>query len=141
MPIAKFRVNMDLWPIAVLRWQGELGDGDYEKLIEVLEPVYKRGTSFILISDARAMTQGPNAAQRRFISVRTEKLQIKYGFRPYGSIVIADSVLVRRALTALQWLFHREVFVVADMDEALAKATEILLHAGVVLPPGLSSPS
>jgi hypothetical protein len=140
----KFEVDTTLWPVVTMRQMRQMGltaGGEYDGLFKVLEQLYKRGESFILITDARGVTKMPNAQERKAISVRSEALQIQYGVRPFASVVIVDSSAARGTLTAMQWLTQRDLFAVSNMDEALEKAKRMLLHAGLELPPGLNSAS
>lgn len=91
------------WPLAEVRFHGNLDDADFDRYLDFLDRAHHRGERWLLLLDASAV-RGVKAQHRskmaKFLHER-EQLARAYCM---GTAFVITSPLVRGTITALFWL-------------------------------------
>ncbi len=96
--------------------------------------VRKRGEHYVTVIDARQADRPP-AVVRNLISMLTDELRAATPGAELGSLFIAESALVRGAITAIIWVSRSswQPILVRSCEEAFAKGAELLRQKGVAV--------
>ncbi len=94
-----------------------------------------RKARYVTVIDARA-AERPNASVRGLISTLTDELRAAAPGVELASLFVAESALIRGALTAIMWVSRSSwrPILVSSCDEALQRGVQILRDAGIEAP-------
>lgn len=129
------RVTDETWPIICFQSYGVTTEAQLAAVRPVYERIYRRKAPFLTVSDARFADH--SAAQRKLWAdwlAEQIRLDVHEGAR--GTVVILDSVLLRGALVALNWITPPKVpqEVAADRHEAVEQARKLAARANMHVP-------
>ena len=113
------KISAALFPIITLVVQDPTIDELNEMFNELTKLLEKRPGKHLTLTDSTAMRSMPDAKVRRYIADRQGEHNGKYGARGLGAVIVLDSVLVRGALTAINWvrpLAERQEYVATRLD-------------------------
>jgi len=90
---------------------------------------------YVTVIDARQAGR-PSASVRQLVSTLTDELREVAPGAELASLFVAESVLIRGALTAIMWVSRSSwrPILVSSCEEALQRGAEILRAAGVEVP-------
>ncbi len=129
--------DVQSWPLVVTTIVGDLDEASLREYLDnFLAKVIGRGEPFASIVDARRMDSAPSAKVRRIIA-DWEIINGAAGERVnVGIAIVTTSMLVRGAMTAIQWVSPPRVPTTyeATLDAALIWARARLHERGVQLP-------
>jgi hypothetical protein len=97
--------------------------------------VRARKSHYVTVIDARGAARPP-ASVRGLIATLTDELRAFAPGVELGSLFVAESALIRGALTAIMWVSRSswQPIMVSSCDEALQRGAQILRNAGVEPP-------
>jgi len=101
-------IDVTSWPIVGFTLRGAITDDEFERLFVEVEKYWRRGDRFLTITDTRAAANA-SARQRQRIGEWMKENQASIRQTSIGSIVILQSVIVRGALTAINWIAQPEL--------------------------------
>lgn len=118
---------------------GELQPQQVLQLIRFVDQVRERAAAeqvdLLTICDARASSRPSDVARKMLVDwLRHEQLGTP---SPLGGIIVARDPLVRGAIASIKWATGRgddELIVVPTTDEALARARQRFIVAGLTPP-------
>ncbi|HSC87827.1 MAG TPA: hypothetical protein VLC09_11175 [Polyangiaceae bacterium] len=96
-------IDLTLWPIVRTTPQGRLSDDDWEQMFREFERLWRRGERFMTITDTR-FSNNPTSKQRQRIGQWIRDNNDSARHCTIGAITIVESVIVRGALTVIDWL-------------------------------------
>ena len=131
MEAPSYRVDLSLWPVALVTILRRPQDAEFAKLLTELDQLMARGERFALVYDIRHARPG-NARQR----AATAGFIQRHGAATklcLGLAFLTDSALLDGTVTAITWLveppFPMQCF--RDPEEALRWISRLSHQAGV----------
>jgi|GEM_PF-3955999 len=94
-----------------------------------------RRQRYVTVIDARQAGRPP-ASVRQLVSTLTDELREASANAELASLFVAESILIRGALTAIMWISRSSwrPIIVTSCEEAFQRGAEILRQAGVAVP-------
>jgi hypothetical protein len=92
------------WPLVVVRAPRIFAANAAQTMMQGLDRVLERRTSFALLVDTRRIEQPPNAVQRKVLAKWMTERMASEALYDVGNAVVITSVAARAALTAIHWL-------------------------------------
>jgi hypothetical protein len=129
------RVTDETFPIICFQSYGTTTEAQLDAVKPIYDRLYKRNEPFISVSDARFADH--SAQQRKLWATWLENgMRQDANNNARGTVVILDSVLLRGALVALNWVTPPKVpqEVAADWNEAVAQARALAQRFGMYVP-------
>jgi hypothetical protein len=129
------RVTDETFPIICFQSYGVTTEAQLEAVKPIYDRLYKRNEPFISVSDARLADH--SAQQRKLWASWLENgMRQDVHNNARGTVVILDSVILRGALVALNWVTPPKIpqEVAADWSEAIAQARALAQSCAMFVP-------
>lgn len=126
-------IDLALWPIVRCTPYGRPSDEDLDGLFREYERLWRRGERFLTITDLR-FSQNVSGKQRQRIGEWIRENSEAARHCTVGAVVIVESMLVRGALTAINWIAQPEypTQYAKDWQKAAACAERWLDEGGLL---------
>lgn len=136
--LALARCSMSLFPLATFEIEEGAVEADYAIMFDAFKPPDARSRHVSLVHTA-GLRGMPDAATRRYVAKRQAELDAANGSRSLGTVIIAESALVRGAMTAIQWInaVQTRQHFVATRLEGVQASVVWLEAAQVPVPPSV----
>jgi hypothetical protein len=107
----------------------------FQWLHQFARGIHARGSHYVVVIDARQAGRPP-ASVRKLISTLTDELRTAAPGAELASLFVAESALIRGALTALIWISRSswKPVLVGSCEEALRRGADLLNEAGIEVP-------
>jgi hypothetical protein len=97
-------VDESAWPIILVRIPSVLDLPAIQSMFDGLDRVVARESKFATVVDTRALTQFPNAIERKIIAKFMIERTTAEALYNLGNAVVMSSPAARAVFTAIQWL-------------------------------------
>jgi hypothetical protein len=131
------------FPLLFITLAGELQPQHVLQLIRFVDRARRRAAAeqiqLLTICDARGSSRPSDLVRDMFVDWLRQELARAV---PLGSIIVARDPIVRGVIASIKWAIGRgdEMMVVPSPEEALAKARERFIRAGLTPPAVLDGP-
>lgn len=134
-----YHFREDLLPISLLVTQRTLGLGDVHGVFAYYRGLCRRGIRFVAISDVRISTGMPDARTRQSFGEESARFAPESKLWSLGSGLVVNSPLIRRALTAIEWISRPDPpsRYFSDLPSAVDWAIERLLAEDMPITPAI----
>jgi hypothetical protein len=137
-------VDIRTYPIVIVTWYGLVNEQVVDEYFEVNEAIAahtaERREKYCVITDTEFAERPPPTVRKR-IAERTDAIEERYGPLVAASYLVVPSVVIRGAITAIQWVSRSQwaTDMRRTMPEAFALAREALQKVGTTPPPPMGA--
>lgn len=137
-------IDIRAYPIVIVTWYGVADEKVVDDYFEANEAIAAHAESirgkYCVITDTEFAERPPPTVRKR-IAERTDAIEERYGHLVAASYLVVPSVVIRGAITAIQWVSRSSwaTDMRRTMPEAFALARESLQKAGTTPPPPMGT--